>query len=93
MRPAKPAASGLAAPLVSVRGITKTFANGTTALDNVSFDVRQGDFLSLVGPSGCGKSTALRLIARLSSPTSGRIDWAGGPPAPVTSPSSSRRRR
>jgi NitT/TauT family transport system ATP-binding protein len=71
-----------AASLVSLRGITKTFANGTTALDNVSFDVRQGDFLSLVGPSGCGKSTALRLISRLSTPTTGRIDWHGGAPGP-----------
>jgi NitT/TauT family transport system ATP-binding protein len=82
LRPGSPAASPLAAPLVSVRGITKTFANGTTALDNVSFDVRQGDFLSLLGPSGCGKSTALRLIARLSNPTTGRIDWNGGAPGP-----------
>jgi NitT/TauT family transport system ATP-binding protein len=82
LRPGSPAASPLAAPLVSLRGITKTFANGTTALDNVSFDVRQGDFLSLLGPSGCGKSTALRLIARLSNPTTGRIDWNGGAPGP-----------
>jgi NitT/TauT family transport system ATP-binding protein len=78
----KAAAQGNLAPLVSLRSITKTFANGTTALDDVSFEVRQGDFLSLVGPSGCGKSTALRLIARLSTPTTGRIDWNGGAPGP-----------
>ncbi|MCU0831051.1 MAG: ABC transporter ATP-binding protein, partial [Rhizobiaceae bacterium] len=69
------------APLVTLRNIDKTFANGTHALDNVSFEVRQGDFLSLVGPSGCGKSTALRLISKLTAPTSGRIDWHGGAPA------------
>ncbi|NNU81121.1 ABC transporter ATP-binding protein [Halovulum dunhuangense] len=41
----------------------------------MSLDVREGDFISLLGPSGCGKSTALRLIAGLSHPTSGRIRW------------------
>ncbi len=75
------AASSVRPPLVSLQGLNKTFANGTVALDDVSFEVRQGDFLSLVGPSGCGKSTALRLIARLSTPTIGRIDWNGGAPA------------
>jgi NitT/TauT family transport system ATP-binding protein len=68
-------------PLVSLRNINKTFANGTVALDDVSFEVRQGDFLSLVGPSGCGKSTALRLISKLATPTSGKIEWNGGAPA------------
>ncbi len=93
MRPAKPAASGLAAPLVSVRGITKTFANGTTALDNVSFDVRQGDFLSLVGPSGCGiDGTAADRAALLANIRPYRLGGRTDRP-PVTSPSSSRRRR
>ena len=42
----------------------------------MSLTVREGDFISLLGPSGCGKSTALRLIAGLSEPTSGRIEWS-----------------
>jgi NitT/TauT family transport system ATP-binding protein len=61
---------------VSLRGIGKRFANGVVALRELSFDVRDGETLTLLGPSGCGKSTALRLIAGLSKPTSGTIDFA-----------------
>ncbi len=64
-------------PLLQLRGVGKTFSNGVTALDNVEMAIREGDFLSLLGPSGCGKSTALRLIAGLSTPTSGLLDWQG----------------
>jgi NitT/TauT family transport system ATP-binding protein len=63
------------APLVTLRGVGKSFANGTLALAGFDLDVREGEFLSLLGPSGCGKSTALRLIAGLSEPTQGTIDW------------------
>ena len=48
-------------------------AGETKALENVSFSVRQGDFISIVGPSGCGKSTLLHLIAGLIRPESGKI--------------------
>jgi NitT/TauT family transport system ATP-binding protein len=65
-------------PIVSLRRIGKTFANGVTALEDLSLDVRPGEFLSLLGPSGCGKSTALRLIAGLSAPTAGTIEWPDG---------------
>jgi NitT/TauT family transport system ATP-binding protein len=61
---------------VSLRGIGKTFANGVAALRDLSFDVREGETLTLLGPSGCGKSTALRLIAGLSQPTAGSIAFA-----------------
>ena len=65
-------------PIVSLRRIGKTFANGVTALEDLSLDVRPGEFVSLLGPSGCGKSTALRLIAGLSAPTAGTIEWPDG---------------
>lgn len=63
--------------LVRLQDVSKTFANGTLALKNMSLDIRQGEFISLLGPSGCGKSTALRLIARLGKPSRGTIDWPG----------------
>ncbi|MFL4470073.1 ABC transporter ATP-binding protein [Tateyamaria armeniaca] len=56
--------------------VDKVFGGDVQALRNMSLTVRKGDFISLLGPSGCGKSTALRLIAGLSVPTSGLIDWA-----------------
>jgi NitT/TauT family transport system ATP-binding protein len=65
------------APVVSLRNVAKTFANGVLALDRLNLDVRPGEFLSLLGPSGCGKSTALRLIAGLSMPSSGSVAWSG----------------
>ncbi|MCF6126724.1 ABC transporter ATP-binding protein [Mesorhizobium sp. M7A.F.Ca.CA.001.07.2.1] len=73
-----PAASGAAPTLLALRGVGKVFSNGVTALNDVDLTIREGDFLSLLGPSGCGKSTALRLIAGLSTPTSGVLDWRGG---------------
>ncbi|SON58241.1 Aliphatic sulfonates import ATP-binding protein SsuB [Hartmannibacter diazotrophicus] len=62
-------------PLVSLRGVTKTFSNGTTALAGLDMDIADGEFLSLLGPSGCGKSTVLRMLAGLSEPSGGTIDW------------------
>ena len=62
-------------PVVTLRGVGKTFASGVVALDGLDLDVRPGEFVSLLGPSGCGKSTALRLIAGLSEPTHGVIEW------------------
>ena len=72
---ASPAAANSARAVVTMRGISKIFSNGTLALSNMTLDVRRGEFLSLLGPSGCGKSTALRIIAGLGAPSSGTIDW------------------
>lgn len=70
--------AGDAPPLLVFRNVGKTFSTGVVALRGANMTVREGDFLSLLGPSGCGKSTALRLIAGLAMPTSGRLDWSGG---------------
>ena len=57
---------------VSFENVTKSF-DGTIAVDDLSLEVADGEFLVLVGPSGCGKSTALRMLAGLEDITSGRI--------------------
>jgi NitT/TauT family transport system ATP-binding protein len=64
--------------IVSLRGVGKTFEAGTVALDGLSLDVRSGEFVALLGPSGCGKSTALRIIAGLSAPSVGAVEWPDG---------------
>src|SRR5262245_62017379 len=64
-----------AAPIVSLRGVGKLFGTGVRALNALDLDVREGEFLSLLGPSGCGKSTALRIIAGLSEPSAGTVNW------------------
>jgi NitT/TauT family transport system ATP-binding protein len=63
--------------LLSVDHVGKRFDNGTEALSGLSFQIRNGEFVSLLGPSGCGKSTALRLIAGLIAPDNGAIAWTG----------------
>jgi NitT/TauT family transport system ATP-binding protein len=67
------------AALVRLRNISKRFANGTLALQGMSLDCGEHDFISFLGPSGCGKSTALRLIAGLTRPSSGELAWSGTP--------------
>jgi len=68
------------APLATLNGVDKLFPNGVQALAGLDIAVREGEFLSLLGPSGCGKSTVLRLLAGLTSPTRGKIDWRDGRP-------------
>jgi len=67
----------MAKKLIEVKNVTKIFSSGKLenicAIQNVTFDVYKGEFLSIVGPSGCGKSTLLRLITGLDTPTSGKI--------------------
>jgi multiple sugar transport system ATP-binding protein len=50
---------------VSFDGVTKTYADGTTAVNGLDLEIRDGEFMVLVGPSGCGKTTALRMVAGL----------------------------
>ena len=71
----------MAAPVVTCRNLSKRFANGTLALSDVTLDIVERQFVSLLGPSGCGKSTLLRIVAGLTEPSGGSIAWqAGGEP-------------
>ena len=54
-------------------GVSKVYADGTTAVSDLSIDIGDGEFIVLVGPSGCGKTTALRMVAGLESITGGTI--------------------
>jgi NitT/TauT family transport system ATP-binding protein len=70
-------------PLISLRGMSKSFKDGQlVALQDISFDVSPGEFVSLVGPSGCGKTTLLRLINGLITPDLGEVLVKGRPPVP-----------
>ena len=67
---------------VSLKGICRQFS-GYTAVENITFDIAPGRFVSLVGPSGCGKSTVLNMIAGLLAPTSGVVEVFGRPLAGI----------
>ena len=62
---------------ISIESLTKEYAGGVVAVDNVTFRVEDGEFMVLVGPSGCGKSTLLRMLAGLEEVTTGTISIGG----------------
>src|SRR5437773_8270498 len=72
------AAGGTTVPDADVRleRVTKAFGD-VTAVDDLSLDIEQGEFFSLLGPSGCGKTTSLRMIGGFEDPTAGTIYLAG----------------
>jgi multiple sugar transport system ATP-binding protein len=58
---------------IALEGITKVYGNDVVAVDDVSFEIADGEFMVLVGPSGCGKSTILRILAGLEEVTAGEL--------------------
>jgi len=71
---------------LQLQGLSRTYANGVTAVDGIDLTVAEGEFMVLVGPSGCGKSTTLRMIAGLEEMSAGRmliggVDVTDTPPA------------
>ncbi|MBO5068089.1 MAG: ABC transporter ATP-binding protein [Clostridia bacterium] len=59
--------------IIEIANLTRQFDDGVVAVDNISFYVRKGEFITFLGPSGCGKTTTLRMIAGFDKPTSGKI--------------------
>jgi multiple sugar transport system ATP-binding protein len=58
---------------ISMRNIVKRYGDGYPAVNDISLDIADGEFMILVGPSGCGKSTLLRMIVGLADITSGEM--------------------
>ncbi|WP_428483210.1 ABC transporter ATP-binding protein [Rhodopila sp.] len=78
----QPAAT-LTAPAIELNGVSVRFMSErreVTALEDISFSLDTGTFLTLLGPSGCGKSTLLRVVADIIAPTSGRVRVLGQAP-------------
>ncbi|MFJ6721594.1 MULTISPECIES: ABC transporter ATP-binding protein [unclassified Streptomyces] len=63
--------------MIRFEHVTKRYPDGTTAVQDLSFEVAEGELVTLVGPSGCGKTTTMKMVNRLIEPTSGRILLAG----------------
>jgi NitT/TauT family transport system ATP-binding protein len=72
-----PSVAGTQAGSIVAESVTKRFPRGVVALDDVSFTIKPGSFISVVGPSGCGKSTLLSAIAGFLTPTEGSIRMDG----------------
>src|SRR6478752_9677282 len=66
-----------ATPMIRLRGVGKTYDDGTVAVQDLDLDVARGELVCLVGPSGCGKSTTLKMVNRLIEPTNGTIEIDG----------------
>ena len=64
---------GGAGVMIRFDGVHKEYADGTVAVNELSFDVTEGELCVLVGPSGCGKTTTMRLVNRLTEPTRGAV--------------------
>ncbi|WP_251096011.1 betaine/proline/choline family ABC transporter ATP-binding protein [Streptomyces sp. Caat 7-52] len=77
--------------MIRFEQVTKRYPDGTTAVDDLSFEVSEGELVTLVGPSGCGKTTTMMMVNRLIEPTSGRI-FVGGEDIAAVDPVRLRRR-
>ena len=60
-------------PIISIKGLTKTYASGFRALKSVDLDIRRGEIFALLGPNGAGKSTLINIVCGLVRPTSGAV--------------------
>jgi ABC-2 type transport system ATP-binding protein len=64
-------------PIISVKDLSKTYASGFQALNNINLDIRKGEIFALLGPNGAGKTTLISIICGIVTPTSGTVTVAG----------------
>ncbi|MGA4838224.1 ABC transporter ATP-binding protein [Streptomyces sp. G45] len=77
--------------MIRFEQVTKRYPDGTTAVDDLSFEVAEGELVTLVGPSGCGKTTTMMMVNRLIEPTAGRV-YVNGQDVSAVDPVRLRRR-
>lgn len=63
--------------IITVKNLTQIYADGTKAVDNISFDIKNGEFFGFLGPNGAGKSTTIKVLTTLLKKTSGQVQVAG----------------
>lgn len=77
----EPGKSDMTGSAITIEGLSHRFGPSVLAIDNISVDIREGEFISIVGPSGCGKTTLLNIIAGLHPVQEGTASVLGAPPA------------
>lgn len=64
-------------PIISIKSLSKTYSNGFRALDDVSFDIEEGEILALLGPNGAGKTTLISIVCGMTNPSGGQVTVSG----------------
>ena len=64
-------------PIISIKNLSKTYANGFSALKDVSLDIEEGEIIALLGPNGAGKTTLISIVCGMANPTSGQVLVSG----------------
>ncbi len=63
--------------IITVEGLVLVYSDGTKAIDNISFTIKEGEFFGFLGPNGAGKSTTIKVLTTLLRKTSGSVNIAG----------------
>jgi ABC-2 type transport system ATP-binding protein len=69
--------SGVMQPILSIRGLTKTYASGLQALKNIDLEIHRGEIFALLGPNGAGKTTLISIVCGIVTPTTGTVTVDG----------------
>src|SRR5262245_37060932 len=64
-------------PIISVKGLSKTYASGFEALKDINLDIRKGEIFALLGPNGAGKTTLISIICGIVTPSAGSVTVDG----------------